>query len=314
MVELREISEYINRLSVDFKAEAFLSLFEGRVDFSKILASYEGQLKRAWSRDISKAEILSLYSGPELLNIKLNRDGIYDCMPEAIFHDLAGNDCSTGSDMAKESMRVKAQEKEGRLFFQPIENEIFRQGLLLSAEENRLFELINAHKLLGLIPDFFEIEADLHPAYVAKMIRLIPQAHLIAGNATLTAQCLEFVIEEKVGISSSWPEFFDLKTDDRERVGVVGSLTLGFDSVVGDVINGPVKFIHVKIGPIENPKSIELILDGSMDKFLNTFYGFFMPVEVDLKTQFVFKEEDACFILANENETEKSYLGLNSVI
>ena len=314
MVEPREISDYINQLSVDFKAEALLALFEDRLDFTKILASYEGQLKRAWSKDVSKADVLNLSAGPEFLNIKLNRDGIYDCLPEAIFHDLAGKDCSTGSDMAKESMRIKVQEKESRLFFQPIENEIFYQGLLLSAEENRLFELIHAHKLMGLIPHFFEIEAGLHPAYIAKMIKLIPLAHLIAGNATLTAQCLEFVFEEKVCISSTWPEEYDLKSDEQENVGLVGNLTLGFDSLVGNLVNGPVKLFHVKIGPVEKRETIELIMNGSLNNFLNTFYGFFMPVEVDLKTQFFFKEEDACFVLANENETETSYLGLNSVI
>ena len=63
----------------DLKAEMLVAvLAEQRIDLGEILAAFDGQLKRVWSRDIAWSTVDNLETGDNMLCFHLNRDGIYD--------------------------------------------------------------------------------------------------------------------------------------------------------------------------------------------------------------------------------------------
>ena len=68
MSKLDEISQYINQLPFDLKAEMLVAvLAEQRVDLGEILAAFDGQLKRVWSRDIAWSSVDNLETGDNML-------------------------------------------------------------------------------------------------------------------------------------------------------------------------------------------------------------------------------------------------------
>jgi hypothetical protein len=309
-----EIRWYINRLSLDLKAEQLLAFLEENVNLREIVVTHEGQLQRVWSKDVAGAMVDNLPNGKDVLNVRLNRDGIYDTLPEALFHDLTGSDCSSGSDMAKESMRLRTEEKESRLFFKPLENEIFLQKVKVADKENRLFESIFSGKLMGLISDFWKLDEKLPGEYISGFTRLLPFAHLVTGNKSLTRLCLEYIIDEKVELKESFSNASDLLPDSVPVKGKIGECDLGADSILGENVNGYHMCYRFRIGPVKNMLTSQFVKNGTMERFLQCFYNYFIPVCVDADAIIVLPYDQSLLVLDDENEMNVSYLGYNSVI
>ncbi len=314
MSKLNEIGWYINQLSFDLKAEQLLAFFEENLNLRDIVVTHEGQLQRVWSKDVAGAMVENLPNGRDVLNVRLNRDGIYDALPEALFHDLTGSDCASGTDMAKESMRLRTEEKESRLFFKPLENEIFLQKVKVADMENRLFESIFTDKLMGLISDFWKLDDKLPGEYISRLTRLLPFAHLVSGDINLTGLCLEFIIDEKVELKELFSYESGFSPNSVLARGKIGECHLGTDSILGEYVNGYPLSYRFKIGPVKNMLTSKFVKDGTMERSLLCFFNYFVPVCIDAHASFVFPYEQSLLILDDENEMNISYLGYNSVI
>lgn len=308
-----EISEYINQLSLDLKAEVLVSVLnQGKNNIKNILVSLDGQLQRTWSKDIAFSETGFFENGDEFLNLHLNRDGIYDALPESIFHGMPEKVPETGEEMARHSMQLKTEEKQSRSFFQPFENAVFNERVKLVQKENQLIRQVLLQGITGVLPDFWNIREEIPEQYNHHFIKLLPLACKIAGKLDLTSYALEFILNEKVTIRSVF--------NSAEQAGVLsnpsvlGGSILGFDSVLGINHGGYNGCVEVAIGPIENRYNVELAKCGKMESFLECFYGYFLPVEYDVKTKLIFGSETNLFELTDENQNKVSHLGYNTVI
>ena len=315
MSRLDEISEYVNHLSFDLKAEMLAAILaEHRIDLGEILADFDGQLKRVWSRDIAWSTVDHLETGDNILCFHLNRDGIYDSLPEAFFHNNSVNEDQSAEEMAKDSMKLRSEEKEARMFFQPFENEIFLQRVQLSMTENKLLMSINTEFLTAVIPYFWKVDNDLPEIYVARLKKMLPLVHQVTGDLVLTAQCLENIIREKVEVTASDEHIDDITSVDFLFSGVLGKSTLGVDTISGNQVGDFVNRLIFAIGPINDTETDELIKTGRMDRFLDCFYGFFVPFEYETDTKYIFGTEQSLFVLNDEADDKIPHLGFNSVI
>jgi hypothetical protein len=312
---LDEISEYVNHLSFDLKAEMLVAILaEQRADLAEILSAFDGQLKRVWSRDIAWSTVAHLETGDNMLCFHLNRDGIYDALPEALFHNNSGNEDQSAEEMAKDSMKIRAEEKETRMFFQPFENEIFLQRVQLSMMENKLIRSINAEFLTAVIPYFWKVDNNLPEIYVARLKKILPLVHQVTGDLALTAQCLENIIREKVEVTASDEHTEGIASGDFLFSGVLGKSTLGVDTISGNQVSDFVNRLIFSIGPINDTETGELVKAGRMDRFLDCFYGYFVPFEYETDTKYIFGTEQSLFVLNDNDDAEFSHLGYNSLI
>jgi hypothetical protein len=322
-VNLQEKSDIINALFYDLKAEFVIAvlLTEG-MSQNDITAVFDGILKRKWSTDINYTEVEKFESGDEVLSIHLNRPGIYDGLPEALFHSLSDSRNATGEDMAKESMRLKSEEKQVRLFLRPFENEIFFRTVNVAIKENLNFKDVYSDFLDGLIPGFWKIDNRIPEKYSCKLSRLLPFAHQLAGDYDLTAECLEFILGEKVEI-----ELLDEEAETEGKLRVessmndfhgscLGNSKLGYDTIAGQTASGFIGKLIVRIGPLKNTDPKDFFKGGPADRALNCFYGYFMPIELDVETKIKAEKEKNNFILEETRVSElpMSYLGYNTAI
>jgi hypothetical protein len=163
-----------------------------------------------------------------------------------------------------------------------------------------------------MIPKFWKIKDGLPRKFVAKLKKLLPEAYQICGDTELTAQCLEYVLDEKVRLRSSMkaPDYIEERT---AGGGMMGESILGTDFIPGNHAGGFISSLTFQVGPVTNHENINLIENGSMDRFLDCFYGYFIPLELDVGTKYVFSAEESIFML-NEEKDKPSYLAYNSVI
>ena len=317
-MNLQEKSRQINDMLFDLTAEYLaVSLYNESISKQDILAMFEGDLKRKWSTDVDRAEVESFESGKDALSIYLNRAGIYDSLPEALFHRFADNRNATGEDMAKESMLLKTEEKQARKFFRPFENEIFLQRTEVALNENEVFKSLYSDLLNELIPGFWNIDEKIPAKYVSKLICFLPFANKIAGNPELTAQCLEKLLSEKVNI--------ELKNEEKHHTesaisvsdfsgGRLGISKLGADLVMGQNPTGFIGRLLFKIGPLTNTDPNDFFVDGPADLLLNCFFGYFIPAELDIEIKLISNKETRKFSLGSEQAAGKSFLGYNTAL
>lgn len=292
-------------------------LFNEGVSKRDILAMYEGDLKRKWSTDVERSETERFESGGEALSIHLNRAGIYDSLPEALFHRFSDNRNATGEDMAKESMQLKTEEKQVRKFFRPFENEIFLQRTEVALNENEVFKSLYSDFLNELIPGFWKIDERIPAFYVSKLVRFLPFANRIAGNLELTAQCLEKILSEKVIIELKNEEKYPVDSENNApdfSGGRLGISKLGTDLVMGQNPTGFIGRLLFKIGPLKNTDPKDFFVNGPADLLLNCFFGYFLPAERDVKMKLVSDKGTRKFSLGTEQATAKSFLGYNTAL
>lgn len=318
-MKLHEKTGYLNNLLVDLRAEYLVScLLDEGLKQNRIYAVFEGILKRRWTTDIDFVELVTFEDNAETLSLHLNRPGIYDALPEALFHEAEENRNATGDEMAKESMRLNNEEKQARQFFNPFENEIFNQNVLLTKKENQKHHDLLRDALSGLSPNFWKINQSIPEDYSSKLISLLPYVSEIVGNCTLTAEALTFILQESVTVELEFTEGKSKGSENSkstDNTGKLGMGVLGKDLIMGNACGGFIGRMLFKIGPLQNTLPSEYRVSGKISVLLDTFMGFFTPMEYDVDTQLILDEESKSFALGDgQGEGELSYLGFNAVL
>lgn len=297
------ITEIIQNIFNDIKAEAVLAdLIENGLEKDNIVCYQKGIFKRRYSHDIENIKQVKLENGQELLGVHLNRDGLYDSLPEGLFHSRS--DKSESNATSKESKKLKQEEKAARNFFLPYENEIIYQRVQLELEERKILSRFSEKFYDDIYPNLWGIHKSLDRKYVYRMALLLHFAHKIAGNQALTAKCLESILEEKVEIktvcisNTKYAEKTDNKQPDKNCL--LGKNELGVDFVCGNTFVNNETTMVFNIGPLKNAHLSEYLERGAIAKFLECFYSYFVPIDYSTTTNILVEQTEQNFELSEK--------------
>lgn len=304
-----EIKNRINNFKFDLKAEVIISEILEQVDSKEqnILVDHKGQFKRPFRKDVLGAEIVNYnYDITEYVKVNLSRDGIYDTLPEGITHQLGADKLQKMvSDMTKEYKIHKKEEEYARKFFFPFENEFFLKAIERENIEKEILLELNGSKPLDFFYDFWHIDRELPPVLVSKLIRILPYLHKIVGNLDMTVHCLSYLLEEEVEIAE---QGYKEQSSSEEEINL-GNCRLGLDMISGSAYMDYSLYLEFKIGPLQKTSFLDYIHQGKLKKFIELFYEYFLPMEVDVKTTILLEKETEVF-----NLTENTILGITSRI
>ncbi|WP_026449512.1 hypothetical protein [Aequorivita capsosiphonis] len=303
---LEDILEELKSVYADIRAEALVSEIteNSPAEITDFTVQNLSTFKRPYRRDILNLKNSLLSTTNYTLNLNLTRNGIYDSLPEGVFHDPS-DPALKGMSYQKKRERQKNEEKEARKFFQPIENEVFNQFVTIEQEERALINRFSDIKNNFLLR-FWQIDHTLPADFVMKLIKLLPYAHKISGDLELTALCLEQIIGEKVKFIKSMEPYslYVHKGDLKDKLGV--DMVLGVEE---STILCPQ--VEVCIGPISK-KNVKHFIEGtSWMRFITTFYEYFIPMEMEVKTKVEALSDENNFIL---NDEEPAIMGLTTAL
>lgn len=317
MVNSDKIPEIIQNILYDIKAEALIAdLIENGLKSEDFIAIPKGTFKRRYARDIDSTDEMKFENGQKAVRFFLNRDGLYDSLPEGLFHEKNVKSEKESEKISKESKKLKAEEKAVREFFLPFENEMFYQRVQLELEERNVLSRFSENLFDDIYPEFWNLDKSLNRKYVSRMILLLHFSHRIAGNCNLTAKCLETILDEEVSV-----EIVRYNNSDKITVGsdknaeqkcLLGSGELGVDFVSGEKFDDLSKIMEFKIGPLKNSSAVDYLDNGTVSKFLKCFFGYFVPAELDVKSVIIVDELEQNFILTEIGEGP--VLGFESAI
>ena len=110
----------------DIRLEIILAdlIIEGQ-PLEDVLIESDSLFKRNYHYDIESVNETGAASGKKKkIHFVVNREGIYDRLPEDLFHQVSETKISSDKEESIEEIKLQRQlEKQCRLFFQPFEQE-----------------------------------------------------------------------------------------------------------------------------------------------------------------------------------------------
>lgn len=315
MENTNKIKQTIHNVNFDIKAEAVIAdLLENGLESDDFVVIPIGIFKRRYSRDIAFTSKIKLNNGLELSGIHINRDAVYDTLPEGFFHQNTEHS-NESKNVSKESKKLKEEEKAARNFFLPFENETFFQRINLELEERKILNRFSENLSDDFSPEFWRLDQSLDQGYLSRMVKFLHISHKIAGNTKLTEKCLEAILDEDVTaiiVKNCTPVKVNHKNGQRKQNWLLGSALLGVDFVCGDEFMSMGYTMRFDIGPLRNSTITDYLKNGRILNFLKCFFGYFVPVELEVSTNILVSQEKQGFTL--EPLGEGAVLGYKTAI
>lgn len=294
----------------DFKAEVIAAeMVEHGVDPERILILMLGALKRSFSKDVSSVEEeLSEYDHKEFVIVNTPREGIYDMLPEGLFHHPTSHkSAKTEKDIIKIMKQRKEEERSARKFFIPFEATINYQRMQMALYENRLDKRSHYDDLLSIFSDHWEIFDYLNPRQANIFLHLIPILHDLRDDHPVIEKVMEmiFVVPVHISLRSELPQ-----QPAESFLSKLGEDMLGVDFTTGNLIfDEGVDEIHIKIGPLSSEAFKEFMPGTTNNKILQLLTDYLLPVHVDVVTEFDLENMDRLVRLADDSGDHNAMLG-----
>lgn len=297
MYENNIVDMHYNKLQTDFKAEAVaVNLLKYHRAVSNIFIERVGINDRAYLKDIKS--ISSHYMGfdEEVFTIETYREGIYDYLPEGLFHPPSlSTSRKNVENVVREIRKQKKVEEDARKFFRPFELEIFFteiSGLLkefdfdISSDTDTLLETVS--ELWPLINML-----DKQSAYI--FIYILPFFHQIRGDKQWFERCLSAFLQVPVKVTFTPNIIDDIEESDDSML--LGNSRLGVTYIPsGRHMDGQRNWV-VNIGPIPYEDVKQYIPGSPFRKILQALYDYFLPVTVDVEENFITEKKEYSFVL-----------------
>lgn len=270
-----------------------------------------GVFRRTAAKDIeSITTVHSEKDNSEKIVLQLNRNGLYDLLPEGLFHQPANRKAFKSTKEALEEIDDQlAKEASARKFFLPLEQEFFLSRLLVELEERKYFVSLGNISFNHIFKQFWGLFPELTIKQATNLMYLLPLAHDIAGDKTKTISCFESILGEPVSIT--FGDALAIKANN-VKIATTKQVRLGDDFVMGDTFTELIASANINIGPISNSSLVDYLPGGKREKLLQFLLNNFIPFDWDLVLNFEIDKNQRIFSIAEDMSASR--LGFNAFI
>lgn len=254
----------INNFHTDYKAAVLAAeLVEAGFDINRLFIWPSGSARRNFSKDVLSVEWYAPDGGyKDYLCIKSSREGLYDMLPEGLFHaSVPYSSTRTTEELIDQIKLHKEQEKQARKFFLPLEAEINMFRVLIELHENKIDKKNIYNDLVEIFRPGWEIFELLDQQQANIFLHLIPLLHQAKGDLAR--------LEQVAGLMLGWPV--------RVATGMAGVYCSGGDEngLRGFVEKDMMNYVEKSLSGFteKNPQSyVERSSGGFVEKNLSGFY------------------------------------------
>ncbi len=311
ILALEGIEKFINNTDTDYKAEVYAAqLIEQGFDGERIQIIRKGGGKRGFSKDIE--EIRLHFSDQDLkdyLYIEANKEGIYDILPEGVFHQSTHKKNKDKEDVLDEIKAHRLKEFHARRFFQVFEVEADHALVEAYLYEIKYDKKISNTNFTDIFISYWSLLKLFKPEQSILFMHIIPYLHQIRNNHEEIEKTMSLLLEVPVGI-----EHIKLPAKDADSFfeSVLDESCLGIDFVLGKTFDDGIYDLKVTMGPI-SAKKMEYFLEPAVgNKILDALCHLFFPGDIFVVKDFKVLPEDAAFVLSHQEHP--TFLGINTFL
>jgi len=304
---------YYNKLQTDFKAEAVaVNLLKYHRAVSNIFIERIGINDRAYLKDIKSISSSYLGFDEEVFTIETYREGIYDYLPEGLFHPPSlGASRKNVDSVVREIRKQKKVEEDARKFFRPFELEVFFTEISSLLKESEFDISSGTDTLLETVSELWPLikMLDKQNAYI--FIYILPFFHQIRGDKRWFERCMTAFLQVPVEVTFA-PNIID-RIERNDDSMLLGNSKLGVTYIPsGKHMDGQRNWV-VNIGPIPYTEMKKYISGSPFRNILQALYDYFLPVTVDVEENFITEKEEYSFSL-EDDERNASRLGYSTFL
>ncbi len=284
----------------DIKAEVLAAswLDEG-LPTERLLVRPQGQFKRKFSHDIGTINAEGEFNRFRGRILELNRSGVYDHLPESLLH-LRTQPTPTEAKKVADVKREREKEKKSRLFFLPLEQEIFWTKIQNEQRESKAFHLRPGAGFLKILREFWQIPAFVPEDWLLPLITHFPRlgrgvrAQLSALPEALLGRLTDYDVRFQVTNSITF------KIDSPWRLS---QNHLGEQTLLGGQLESycPHYEVILKATPESDPP-YHYLLGGFRRAALEWLLGFLLPAEASWEIRV--EGASSAFVLSNDPAAE----------
>lgn len=299
----------------DLRAEVIAAeLIENDVPAEQIMIVQLGSRKRAFRKDVdSVTDELSDYHNKPYTHIATHKEGIYDMLPEAMFHSpTIPKSARNPKEIAQIIKQHRAEERNARRFFLPFEAAISHLRIQMALYEGRLDKGAHHNELVDVFKGYWEIFKYLNTEQSNIFLQVLPWIHDLRDDHTAAAEIFQQILSLPVRIGSrrqrpvhpSQPYFSKM-----------GESKLGIDLTTGNhEYDGGEDEIIVNIGPLTNGQ-LRKFMPGERDhKVLQLLSDYLLPIHIEVHINYELQSADHSLRLADKSNSFNSTLGLSTYL
>jgi type VI secretion system protein ImpH len=299
----------------DYKAEVVAAeLINSGVPAEQIMMVLLGPSKRSFRKDVDAViEEVSDYNNKDYTLITTHKEGIYDMLPEALFHSpVLPNSAITQKDITESMKKHRQEERDARRFFLPYEAGINHLRIELALYESKMDKVGHHNELIELFKDHWDIFNYLDTNQSAIFLNVLPLIHDIRDDYSLASTIFELLLSLPVKIYSQCRE---IVRSGEPVFSTVNDTILGVNLTTGnEFYQGGEDEIIVSIGPINNEQLNRFVPGRPNHKILELLCDYLLPVHMEVITKFELSETNKSMRLVDEVSEFNTTLGLSTYL
>lgn len=313
VMDLESVHRRANDLFTDIKAEVLAaSLIEQGYLADHIFMTREGAARRGWNKDIDELQVeYSQYDLKDYLYIKTNRPGIYDILPEGIFHGVSPSRKITRykEDIIDEIKAKREEEFFVRRFFRLFEQEIDTSSIKAYLYEAKYDKKMGNPDFINIFISYWPIIKLLNHRQAIFFLHTIPLISTIRNKFNEIASSMSLILDVPVNIEQVKILH---KAESNEVQSELGSIQLGVDWIQGRSFDDGLFDLKVTIGPISGDDMRTYLGNGKGSIILDYLCNILIPGNIFIVKDYIIDQKESIFKLSDENHT--SYLGINTFL
>lgn len=309
MQQFKDIAKEFKSINADYKAEVLAAEIESNPGIqAEVYFKSVSTFRRSVSRDVEALEWEEDAQQDRLLFL-VNREGIYDMIPQSLTHYTPGNANRDHEAYIELIKQQRQQEAQARKFFMPIEGEFYQQRLKLETLEREFDSRKHAARNRELFETLFGDSRIFEDIQVLTLLYLLPMASKIRGDIRLIAYCLSRVLRYEVTVEKRW------EADGTQVAGDLpgmDEMQLGMSAILTGGIRLTELHYYVTVNGIEAEQYRHFMQDGRHEQVLRFLIPYFFPVQHPLHIGLNLKNAEYEWVM--DDESDISFLGFNTLL
>ncbi|WMJ71892.1 hypothetical protein RCC89_01710 [Cytophagaceae bacterium ABcell3] len=307
---LERLQHTIIDMDLDLTAESIVSGLERLgIPPEQIVVQNKNTSKRPCRKDVScfHTDFIE-YDDKEYLFLHANRDGVYDSLPENIFHQEKGGRTEKNKYEVIDQIKTHKQEEEdARKFFLPFECEYQHIKNLLYTIEEDFEKDVNNPKLIKIFSNLWPVlnRLDDHHGYI--FLRIIPMINIIRNDFELVARSMGMILDAEIDII---PYIKPLPAEETATVPL-GVGELGKNMITSGPISDGETDLIIKVNTLHGNNMKQFLKGGKKEGLVEEIADFFIGANYFIKVEVTCKEQNFSGFNLNKDQV---LLGVNSVL
>lgn len=297
----------VNRIYTDFRSDVVAAgLVEHGFDIDKILILRRQGDPQDKGKEIKSIEYKKDYEreGENVLTIKTSRRGIYDSLPEGLFHSTAAGKTKSKESIIAGMRRQQEEEFFVRRFFSLFETEAERTRIDIQLIE-LYYDRPGEHRtFVDTMLPFWPIIKLMEPQTAILFMRMVPYIPEIRNSFGNIAEALSIITGHSVNIEL---EYRPKKTE--IELPRLGHMRLGINSILKGSVYETIPDAVVFIEP-QKDKIDELLPGNRKRQIVENILKIFMPANISF--EIIIKPEAEKYSCRLGDRKNPCYLGVNA--